>query len=1088
VRKTIQWLLLIVAVLASLGGGYVYWRWSTANEQLLQTIREELAERAPGWNITVASARFDWHRRVHLHNITVKDKDGKTVIARIPEVVLVLDRQKLADAQTVDVQRVRIIRPELHLTRDSQGTWNWQKLPPLKKSERKSPLPDVVIDQATVHVRLEHAGNMPPAEVLLRKATLNLIPRSERQFHVEGTTTIRDAGKLTMTGRWHLDRKVWSVNGRMQNVEASGELLGLAVGTSPELRRNVARLEAALRRMTPKAERPKTTVDADALPNFGAAATVDLAFHLEQRTPGEELQFDLHAKFRQGRINNPVLPTSLNALQADLHWSNDFVEIRNASARSGPLHVQADIEIRRRGTATPCRLKFHVRNLPLNDRLETRLPESWRKVYRTIHPRGQIDVAGILEYDGEGKWTPHNCVLTTRDCSFAHSEFPYRFTHVNGTLTQDEQDEDRYTLNFTGRAGRQQATLTGWVRNPGPTATARYDLTVKGFQFDDDFLAACQPSVRKTMKSLGAAGSADVHFTAIDSGEIGTKPRLYLTADLKNCAIEYDNFPYRLSRLSGRIVYDSKTDVWTFSKLKARNGPATFTGRGLLSETKGKSHLELTVTGEGAYFDKPLYRALPKPLQQLWNDLSPQGIVDLTVDLDWTEDKPLLVAIPKCRVSKGTMTVRSFPYRFDEVAARFAYLEGTLRILSFAAKHNDTQIRAEGFAETHPSGEWRLRLVKFLADDLIPDRDFRRALNADLRNVVEELDPEGPVSVSGMLEFRGTGNEKDPVTAAWDVKLILTGNSLNFGVALKDVHGRVFVRGTWDGRTVDMRKGNRFDLDSISVRGYQLTNVRGPFQLYDKQLLIGSAEPFKPQRPREKPRKIPLKERITASAIGGRFTLDGYALFRKQTEYRLLFTLHQGRLEKFAQRYLKGKKNLKGIIYGRVELQGKGKSPRNLIGRGKVLISPAALYELPVFVQIFKVLNPVPVDKTAFRVAYADFEIADRQFLFKTIDLQGDAINLRGRGVAGFDGKLAIDFYSMLPRSRLPVVILRQLVKSATAGWVGVQVRGTVSRPIARIRAIPKVDDALQRFLGAISGRPPATLLPPPRRNTMRRN
>jgi hypothetical protein len=1088
VRNTMKWLLLIVALLAAGGGGYGYWRWSNANRLLLQTLREELADAAPGWKIEVESARFDWHRRIHVFNLTLKSNDGRETLLRVPEAVLVVDREKLADSLIVDVQRIQLIGPELHLVRNARGRWNWRDLPPLNSSATKRSLPEIDIENATVRVLLQQTGGLPDTAIHLRDGSLKLVPESRRQFVLQGSTAVRDAGKLAFSGRWDLDSRAWSLDGQMQNVSASGELLALAVGASPELRSHVARLQKTLRDVTPSDERPKIPAGSRTVPNFGASATVDVSFQIAKRKADNELQFDLRTKVRQGRFRNPVLPAELHELAADIHWNNSLFEVRNVSAQSGSLRLAGEAVVRRVGDKTPIRIRFKVANLPLNDSLEKRLPADWRPFYRKVTPQGLIDVSGTLEYDGRGGWSHHGCVLTTRDCSFAHTHFPYRFTRVNGTVTQHG---DELTLNFTGLAGRQPATLTGWVKKPGPDAASSYVLKITDFPLDEALLAACKPNVRKTLKSLGADGQADVVFTSDDAGGMGSAPRLRLDARLKNCSLEYDRFPYRFTRFNGTVLFDSKTDVWTFSNLTAINGPGSFRGSGFLSEERGISHLELNVTGTGGALDKPLYRALPKSLRELWDDLAPTGIVDLTVGLNWTEGSPIQISVPKCRVTKGTMTVQSFPYVFENITADFAYEDGgKLWIRSFDARHDDTLIRARGFAETPPGGGWRLQLTKFLADDLVPDRTFRRALNKDLRSVVEELDPDGPISVTGRLDFRGSGNKKDPVTAGWDVKLVLTGTSLNFGVKLKDVHGRVFLKGTWDGRLVDMWSyaGNRFDLDSINVHGYQFTKVKGPFALYDKRLVVGTRDAFRKRRPGERPRTIEPEKQLTAAAILGEFTLNAEAWFGKQTSYRLIVTMDKGRLERFARRYLKGAKNLKGVMYGRVELYGKGKSSRNMTGGGKLLISPAALYELPVLVQIFNVLNFVPVNKTAFKFAFADFDVKDRKLLFRTIDLVGDSISLRGRGTVLFDGKLAIDFYSMVSRSRVPVEVVRQLLKSATSGWVGVEVRGTVSRPMARIRAIPQLDDAMKQFLNALGGQPNGVLpwfQPPPQSQRM---
>jgi len=1075
VRKTIKWFLLIVVVIGLIGGAYGYWMWSNANRMLLNSVREKLAEKVPDWNVTVGAARFDWHRRIHLYDLTLKSNDGKATLVHIPEAILTVDREKLAELQIVDIQRIQIRQPDIHLVRDPQGLWNWEKLPPPRKPDKPLPLPEWIIEEATIDVRLQRSGGAEDTAFTLRQSECKLVPAARREFLFKGSTLLREAGTLRVSGRWNLDNKSWMVDGRMQDVQARGELLGLAVGSSAELRKTVSRLEAALRRITPPDERPDVSVDNDAFPNLGASATLDIGFHFEQATPAGEPLFDIHARFRQGSVENAALPFPLNDVAGSVHWSNDRVEFKNVTAENGSTRLRADGVIERLGSATPCRINVSANNLPLQQSVKERLPPRWRKLYDTIRPQGRVDISGELTFDGVDKWTPADFVLTAKSCSFSHAKFPYRFTNVSGTVTQTAR---RLNVRLRGRAGRRPALLTGVVVNPGPTAATRYDLYVDDLALDESLRAACSPDVRQTLRELNLSGAADVHFHASQQAGEDRTPHIRITADLTQCALEYEKFPYRLDRLTGRAAFDSKTDTWTFSNLQAFNGNSKLTGSGTLVKNDERPALALTVRGKQVYFDKALYRALPEHLQKLWRELSPTGEVDLHVELNWRKGEPLAIEIPEATVTKGGMRVKSFPYAFTDITAKFAYASGVLRILSFVAQHERTQVRASGFAETFSDGEWRLRLIKFLADDLVPDRPFRQSLKGKLREIVEDLDPRGPVSISGMLEFRGTGNEEDSVTAAWDLKLVLSGNSLVVGPKLTNLHGDVRLKGTWDGETVDMRRsGNRFDLDSLTVRGYQFTQVRGPFRLYDKQLVVGSADVFRRRKQRQPRPRIDAKHRVTAKAVGGDFTLDAVVLFDKQPTYQLQLTMTRGDLRRFAHRYLKGTKNLKGVMYGRLELAGTGRSTRKIVGRGELLISPAELYELPVLVQVFKVLNFVQPDKTAFTFAYADFDVVKRQFRFNTIDLVGDAINLRGRGTADFDGRLAIDFYSMLSRNRLPGFVLRQLVNSATTGWVGVEVRGTVQQPVARVRAVPQVEDALKQFLQGF-GRWPTSRVP----------
>ena len=223
VRKTIKWLVLIVVVIGVAGGGFGYWKWSTLNRELLRTVREQFAEVAPGWNIQVESARFDWHRRIHLYNLSLQSSDGSPLL-RIPEVILVVDQDKLADSQIFDVQRIRILRPELHLTRDAQGTWNWEKLPRMKKASKPTQiLPEIVVEAATVQVRLKQADGNPDSVIELKQGSLKLVPKSRRQFLVQGDIAVRDAGQFTVNGDSHLHTGEWSFDGRMQNIDASGD-------------------------------------------------------------------------------------------------------------------------------------------------------------------------------------------------------------------------------------------------------------------------------------------------------------------------------------------------------------------------------------------------------------------------------------------------------------------------------------------------------------------------------------------------------------------------------------------------------------------------------------------------------------------------------------------------------------------------------------------------------------------------------------------------------------------------------------------------------------------------------------------------
>ena len=181
--------------------------------------------------------------------------------------------------------------------------------------------------------------------------------------------------------------------------------------------------------------------------------------------------------------------------------------------------------------------------------------------------------------------------------------------------------------------------------------------------------------------------------------------------------------------------------------------------------------------------------------------------------------------------------------------------------------------------------------------------------------------------------------------------------------------------------------------------------------------------------------------------------------------YSVSMALKNGDLKRFAQLYMKtGHGKLAGRMNGTIALTGVGTDRKDLRGNGSLVISPAALYELPVIVQVFNVLLLTPADKTAFKEARFAFSIGGGHVHFDQITLEGDAINLLGRGRVNFDGNVDLEFGSRMGRRSLPIPIVQNLIGEATKGVVGVRVTGTLDAPDSKLRSLPEMDDALRRL------------------------
>jgi hypothetical protein len=655
----------------------------------------------------------------------------------------------------------------------------------------------------------------------------------------------------------------------------------------------------------------------------------------------------------------------------------------------------------------------------------------------------------------------------------------------------DESGQIYFQYEFNGTAGRQPISATGWTRPKSLGGATRCDLSCQGLPIDETFLSACREQVQRSLRSLNLQGVADFQLKAFRQAGEDQPFDFTLDIEVREARCEFGHFPYPVHDLTGRVKFDSRENVWFFEDLKGKHGDALITASGTYSQQAVPERLELKILLSDAPLDHQLEHAMREKFHRVWEELAPTGRATALAHIRWIPDKDQIdVELPSIFVQGGTLLLKEFRYPLENVEARLAYSDGRVEIKEVKATHDETRFQAEGEYLTESDDLWRLRFHKLIVDDLVPDRHFRKALPEAMRGSLDSLDPQGRVSLQAKLvEFRGSNRPNTAVTAAWNLDGYVAGIDFFAGLEITNAHGMFNSHGRWDGRVVE--GGGTIDLDSAICLDQQLTQIRGPFRVLDREIIVGSREALD-----NKPNDRAQSANLTSRAIGGLLRVDAKVLVGAEkkdeygrligepTNYRVRANLSGGRLEEFARRNLTDAGSLRGVINGDVYLQGAGEDPRNLAGRGSFVIRPAALYELPVMLQIFQRLNIVaPPDNRAFDEALVDFKIENEKFEFSRIDLLGNTLSLRGRGTVRFDGMLGLEFYSIDPKYQLAVPILREIISSANHGLVAVDVKGSVSRPITQVKTNFIIDNAVLNFLEGF--KPFAPLAP---RNQIPRN
>lgn len=1127
IRKTCLWLFAILTA-AAIGLGIVGYRfWANADQILHKHVETAIAEWYPEANFELGRFKLDWLGRIHVEQFSLTLPESDKPLIDLPDTVVDLDRDALIHRQEAVVLNLKFLQPQIEVTRLADGTWDFQNLPPIPRSGKRSSLPTCDLNNARLVVNVVRPGQQTPATLIIDNADIKLTPNGKRSLLLDGAARLEHIGQLAINGRVNIDTKTGSLEGRLVGVELGDELLQYASSFAPSIQQKVTALEKRLlqemrKEPDPAAKSPfsiagiadepmpgiSNTLPAStgnssvqilqaagsqssrgrghSIPTsrlgasdsiLGLLASLDISFRATVPAVGAEPDVDLAVNVTDGQLTNTALPFPFDNLRGQIEYNDQQLTIRKLTATNGPTQFGINGSIYSPSEQPAGQVNLKLKNLHCDERLRSRLSVGFGRVYDIHHPSGSIDLEVSLVSNSGGKWMPQGLLVRANHAAIAHDIFPYPVTEAVGTIAQDGSD---LRIDMMGKAGDRPISLKGFVRDPGPNARIVFEIDVEDLPLDDTFLTACNPKLQNVLTSMNLTGLVDAHWRLERTPERGPKMVPSLVGFLKQGTMAFRSFPYGVTDLSGRLDFDGLD--WKFTELQGRHGEAHLHAEGSYTRSAGQGDLNLTVTTEDADIDESLRSALPSHLKKLWAEFSPAGKIKRVVTkVRMQEGQPARITLPELHVVNGRSLMKMFPYELTDINATYEYADGLLKILSWQGRHNDTQLSGEGTIRTEKNGDWRTTLNRWSAKNLRTDESFQRALSPGLKEVFSAFDTQQILNMTGFLELRGTTDPKFPITAAWEIATDLQRSRVSAGMDFTDVYGRVISTGTWDGYKADV--DGIMDIGRLKIFDkYVLYDVRGPFSLKDGIISIGSREAL---RSNQSNRAVDSSEQINARFVGGVLTVNGQATSEEPSDYEVRVNLSHGQLKRFAQLYMNSRDRLEGVMNGWVTLQGRGPDAGTLKGRGQLQISPAALYEAPVVFQVLNTLTATPQDNSFFEYARVDFQIADEKFNFSAIDLVGSPMQLHGTGTAGFDDSLDLKFVSMLPNSRLRKPQVWIPIVSEVAGLVGgvtnlvgvvVEVSGTKTNPQTKVIPAKNLDDAFKQFVRSLK---PLPLTPP---------
>ncbi|WP_439622413.1 hypothetical protein [Gemmata sp.] len=835
-------------------------------------------------------------------------------------------------------------------------------------------------------------------------AVLSYSPDAARKWGHDVWFDIKDAKYVSPDVPWPIERiaaRVHVENGKVSVDGATAQVNGAKVRLSLETRRNLAAAAErqtdatasgtgagtedgagpALRKLEDLFQRVEMSVSGvgidddlvSRLPGraaelrrmYSPVGKVDLGYKYAREGNGWKRELELRPKQISGcyeKFKYPVTDVRGWVKRTDTHAGPPTMGIDLVGVAGGQL-ITIKGQLVGDGPDPAINLRITGANFAMDDTLVNAFPPKYIELVRRFRATGRGDfVAEIVQQAGVNL-CENEFRIDVRDATINHSEFPYPLDKVKGRLVI------RAAATDPRRPVRPGEPLV-----PPPD---RDEIVLDGF----------------TATHAGAA----VWLNGSKS-PLPNSPDHKLTLDVggNNCPIDAD-----LKRVCTAFNVDT---VWGQFKPAGR---VTFT-----------AHIEL------------LDRA------------PPPGRPDRDPPIDPATDLKLTFSF-----SGPTVTPVFLPYELTDLAGWLEYKQGQVIANHVTARHGASRLKmAAADVRLYPDGGVWANMGGIEVSPLVADDALYRALPGQLGPAVEELKIKGGAELlvkhlvvwepptanrappaepaplplaavppaGGIKQVRAERTETpDPAPSKtvvyWDGELKLAGASFDTGVGWEQVFGAIGCRGRYDGDHCGLVRGALW-LDRAVV-------ARQPVSRLSARVTAQPQAPD-PARPGE---FLPIEAEFTDVAgdlfhgvLGG----QGRVAFTEVPRFSLWLTATDVQLDEMAKHYKIGSDaDLKGIAQAQLLLSNRPdpKTGRLVLeGSGKVDVPTGRMYNLPVLLDLVKVLKLQAPDKTAFEEAHATFRIQGDRVKVDQVDLIGKALCLGGSGELDLTGEyVKFDFYTL---------------------------------------------------------------------------
>ncbi len=1030
-------------------------------ERVRANVVATLTEQFDDVDVHVGSARMRLLGGIAVTDLrlTRRGDPANQPFLNVPNAILYHDKEQLNRGRLV-IRKVELDNPTLRVDRSADGKWNLAEV--MKPGPADKPVPTFVVKGGVVIFNDRTPGAIPATTFTDVRMTLLNDPLPT--LTVQLTANAKEYGPVNIRGRLNRINRQLSLSFEMAEFPIGEAAVMTAQRFAPELAPHLAKLNAV------------------------ANVKADLTYTPDAATPWRhDVRFDVkNAKFSHPELPWPIekITATVRSLDGRVKVDDATAEIGTAKLRVS-LETRADTPAKTDpqppATDDPMRsiedrlqrLEITATSVALDEELFSRLPPKLKRTQKMFNPSGHVDLA--YKFARETLGWKRDLEFRPKQASMMYEKFRYPVADVRGLVksTVTHAGGESTTIDLVGTAAGQLITIKGRVEGDGPDPAINFRVTGTNLPIDETLYAALPPKYSAFVREFRASGRGDVIAEITQQQGVNLAENEY-RIEVKDGKLNYTAFPYTLEKLKGRLIVRTTAtdptrplrpgepirplpdrDEFILDGFTATHAGAAVWMHGSKRPMPDSRDRKLTMHlgANNLPLDSELQAALTLArFDDVWNNFSPRGKLTFTADVELIDrtpvgakpeqEKPIDFANDlKFTVgfSGPTITPKFFPYEMSDVAGWLEYKQNRVDLAHFAARHGSSRMKlAAGEVRFYPDGAVWANLGGMEMKPCVLDDDLKKALPGKLGFALDELklkggaellvkhlvvsappDPSGAIRNGPIVNVANVTPRPDPVVY-WDAELKLYAASFDTGVPWDDVYGSLACRGRYEGTHLGAIRGNVW-LDRAFVSRLPVTVARCQLR----------AEPQSPD-PARKGEFLPTTLQflnVAGDLFHGALGGQARVVLTEATRYEVWLTATDVQLEEVARHYKLGSDaDLKGIAQAQLLLFNKPDPKTGQLvveGTGKVDVPTGRMYNLPILLDLVKVLKLQAPDKTAFEEAHVVFRVQGDRIKVDQLDLIGKAICLGGAGELDTSGDyVKFEFYTVWSQ------VLKQMINT----------------------------------------------------------